>query len=266
MLRVASVPYLVGRPLDIGLEEEPGIRFWTAPPAELVKGLRAGEIDVALVSSIELFRQPGYSYLDGICVGGERFVSSVQVFLKEPIENVRQVDLDPSSRTSATLAQVIWPGSSTQRPRFFEVEPGSDPRAGNGQAWLRIGDACMREYLAQDAPQVLNLSEEWREMTGLPFVFALWVIRPGVDVGPYLPAFTRAFFRGQEELPSLAREGANSLGVPYEAVRRYLFEECAYELSERMSPALVAFRDRAAKLDLARSDLNPQPIRVAVTQ
>jgi len=266
MLRVASVPYIVGRPLDTGLEDEPGIRFWTAPPSRLVEGLRAEEIDVALVSSIELFRRPGYTFLDGLCVGGESFVSSVQVFLKEPIGDVRRVDLDPASRTSAVLSRIIWPASGATRPRFHELEYGEDPRLGPGQAWLRIGDTCMREYLAPDAPQVLNPSEEWREMTGLPFVFALWVIRPGVDVNPYLSAFTQAFIRGQSRLDDLAREAAHAWGVPNGATRRYLFEECSYDLGERMAPSLFAFRDEAAKLDLAAAELNPEPIPVAVTQ
>ena len=137
---------------------------------------------------------------------------------------------------------------------------------GPGQAWLRIGDTCMREYLAPDAPQVLNPSEEWREMTGLPFVFALWVIRPGVDVNPYLSAFTQAFIRGQSRLDDLAREAAHAWGVPNGATRRYLFEECSYDLGERMAPSLFAFRDEAAKLDLAAAELNPEPIPVAVTQ
>ena len=264
MLRVASVPYLVGRPLDSGLEDEPGIRFWTAPPSELVRGLRAQEIDVALASSIELFRQPGYTFLDGICVGGEGFVSSVQVFLKEPLEKIERVDLDPASRTSATLAQIVWPGSLASKPRFYEVD--DDPKHGPGQAWLRIGDACMREYLAPDAPQVLNPSEEWREKTGLPFVFALWVVRPGVDVTPWIPAFTQAFIRGQSRLEDLALETASSWGVPNGATRRYLFEECSYDLGERMAPSLYAFRDEAAKLDLARAELNPEAIPVAVPQ
>ena len=71
VLRVGTVPYLVGRPLDEALEDEPGIDVVRAVPAELVRGLRDGSLDVALVSSIELFRRPGYRYLDGLAVSGE---------------------------------------------------------------------------------------------------------------------------------------------------------------------------------------------------
>src|SRR5260221_610702 len=77
-LRVGSVPYLVGRPLDCELENEPGISLSRRVPAELVRGLRSGELDVALVSSIELFRRAGYRYLDGLAVSGEGSVASVR--------------------------------------------------------------------------------------------------------------------------------------------------------------------------------------------
>lgn len=264
MLRVASVPYLVGRPLDTGLDEEPGIDFSTAPPSRLVDGLRDGSLDVALVSSIELFRRPGYRFLDGLCVGGEDHVSSVQVFLKRPLTEVRRVDLDPASRTSATLARIVWPGPRSLKPQFVETARGDDPRRGPGQAWLRIGDACLREYLVPEPPGVLNPSAAWRERTGLPFVFALWVVRPGVDPTPHVPAFQRAFERGQELLGPLAREAAAAWRVPVADTVRYLAEECAYELGERMLPSLLAFRDAAAELGLARADLTPRAIPLAI--
>ena len=106
-LRVGSVPYLVGRPLDQGLGDEPGIELHHAVPALLIDQLRAGEIDVALVSSIELFRTPGYRYIDGIGVAGESYVGSVQVFLRKPIQEVRSIAMDPSSRAAAALTRTL---------------------------------------------------------------------------------------------------------------------------------------------------------------
>src|SRR5262245_30857399 len=104
-LRVGTVPYLVARPLDLGLASEPGIELVRAVPAELVAGLRDGTLDVALSSSIELFRRPGYRYLDGLAVAGRGRVSSVQLFLRRTLADVRRVALDPASRTSAVLAE-----------------------------------------------------------------------------------------------------------------------------------------------------------------
>src|SRR5262245_62162294 len=134
-LRVASVPYLVGRPVDEGLAAEPEIEFSRAVPARLARGLADGSLDVGLVSSIELFRLPGASYLDGPCIAGEGRVSSVQVFLRRPVAEVRSLALDPASRTSVVLSQVVWPGTT---PELVEVAEGTDPRAVPADAWLRI--------------------------------------------------------------------------------------------------------------------------------
>ena len=260
-LRVGSVPYLVGRPLDLGLGSEEGIELHHAVPAELVAGLRDGSVDVAMVSSIELFRRPGYRYIDGIAVAGEGEVTSVQVFPRKPLEEVRSVALDPASRTAATLVQVVWP-AAFERPRFLEVPFGQDPRRLEADAWLRIGDAALREHLDPATPRAFNPSLAWRELTGLPFVFAPWIIAPGVDIEPFLPAFVRARERGRRRLLALAHQAARTWRVPAESTIHYLDRECLFEPLERQTPALLAFRDRAAALGLARADLTPTPVRL----
>ncbi len=256
-LRVASVPYLVGRPVDEGLAAEPGIEFTRAVPARLARGLADGSLDVALVSSIELFRLSGASYLEGPCIAGEGRVSSVQVFLRVPLASVRTLALDPASRTSVVLSQVVWPGP---RPRLVEVPEGSDPRAAAADAWLRIGDAALREHLAPDSPPVFNPSEAWRERTGLPFVFALWVARAGVELEPWVGAFARSRALGAARTPALAREAALAWHVPEQATRRYLVQECLYEPGARLVPALHAFRDAAATLGLAPGAATPRGV------
>ena len=261
-LRVGTVPYLVGRPLDLGLDEEASIEFTRAVPARLARGLRDDSLDVALVSSIELFRLEGASFLEGPCVAGEGFVGSVQAFLRRPIEAVRSVALDPASRTAATLVRVVWPGKASARPAFVEVAEGADPRDAGTDAYLRIGDEALRESLAPGALPVFNPSAAWRELTGLPFVFALWVARAGVALEPHVDLFARARDRGRERAVELAREAARAWRLPEAATARYLLEECLYEPGERMRPALFAFRDRAAALGLARADLEPRGVRV----
>ncbi|MFT7542316.1 MAG: chorismate dehydratase [Gammaproteobacteria bacterium] len=255
-LRVGSVPYLVGRPLDLGLGELDDIELHHAVPAKLVAGLRDGSVDVAMVSSIELFRQPGYGYINGIAVAGESEVTSVQVFPTKPLGEVRSVALDPASRTAATLTQVIWP-ADLQRPEFIEVAFGQDPREAGADAWLRIGDLALREHIDPSTAEPLNPSRAWRELTGLPFIFAPWIIAPGVDIEPYLDAFVAAHQRGKSEIENLARSAAEEWSVPFERTLHYLSKECLFEPGERQGPAQLEFRDRAAALGLARPDLEP---------
>ena len=260
MLRVGSVPYLVGRPLDVGLDLEPGIEFFTDVPARLVAGLRDGSVDVALVSSIELFRRPGYSFLDGPCVAGESTVTSVQVFLRRPVEECRRVALDPASRTARALTQVVWPTEGEARPTFLDVPLGTDPRSVEADAWLRIGDAALREHLAPDALPTFNPSRAWRERTGLPFVFAPWIAAPGVDLEALAPTLVRAAERGAGELEALADRAAEAWGVPAEATRAYLTEECLYDPGTRTAEALFAYGRAAVERGLADPEARPRAV------
>jgi len=264
MLRVGSVPYLVGRPLDLGLDDEPGIELVREVPARLVRGLRDGSIDVALVSSIELFRQPGYGYLDGIAVAGHGYVASVQVFLRRPLPDVRSVALDPASQTARVLAQVVWPGSRDESPSFLEVAEGTDPRSVEADGWLRIGDAALREHAEDPQRAHLNPSAEWRRLTGLPFVFAPWIVRPGIDVAPFTDAFVEAFRRGVERTRELADQGARESGLAPAFLRTYLEEECLFDPRSVLRPSLLEYRDRAAQLGLARGDLSPHAIPIGL--
>lgn len=263
-LRVGAVPYLVARPINFGLEDEREIEYVRDVPARLIERLRRGALDVALVSSIELFRAPGYSYLAGPVVAGQGYVASVQLFLRRPVGELRDVLLDPSSRAAQALLAITL---ATREPRasLIEVDPSVDVREAAAQrdagGWLRIGDRALVEALSDGAPPRFNPSEAWRADTGLPFVFAAWVVRPGVTLSEQqLACFRRARERGAAQLEQLASEAAQAWALPLGACRKYLLEECWYDPREQLAPALRAFRDRAAALGLCDGGLEPTPI------
>jgi chorismate dehydratase len=258
----------VGRPLDWGLWDEPAIEYAQRVPAELVDGLRSGELDIALVSSIELFRRPGYRYLGDVAVAGAGFVASVQIFLRRPIDDVETIALDPASRAAAALVRVLLAERSRETgrevPRFLEIGAGEDPREARADAWLAIGDRALRESLAPDAPPSFNPSQEWCARTGLPFVFAVWIVRPGVALEPaHVAAFVRARERGRARVHELALEAGREWKLPLAACRKYLADECLYDPGADMQRALFLFRDRAAELALCERELEPTAIRLA---
>jgi len=264
-LRVGAPAYLVARPLDLGLEHERGIELERAVPARLVEGLRAGRLDVALVSSIELFRSPGYRWIDGPAVCGAGPVRSVQVFLRRPLEEVGSVLLDPDSRAAAVLTRVVLPPRLRATPRFLEVAAGRRPERAaqeeRADAWLEIGDAALRRALARPAPPSFDPCAAWFADTGLPFAFAVWIVRPGVEPTPeQLAAFVRARERGRAALDALADRAAAEWSLSAQDCRRYLGEECRYDPGPALARALFAFRDAAARLGQCDAALDPTPI------
>ena len=258
-LRVGTVPYLVARPLDCGLEAEPGIELVRDVPAELVRSLRSGALDVALVSSIELYRQPGYAYLPDLTVAANGFISSVLMFHERPLEELRSVALDPASRAARALLQVVLAERGLS-PEWVDVEPGRDPRHAGCDAWLRIGDPALKEYVDPTAPEAFCPSGAWMEMTGAPFPFAVWIVREGVDLSEHMDAFCRARERGAATLESFVRMGAETWELDPAYVHRYLAEESLYSMGDDLPETLRELRDRGARLGLCDGSLDPCPV------
>jgi chorismate dehydratase len=266
-LRVGSVPYVVGRPLDRGLENAADILYQQAVPAELVQSLRDSRLDAALVSSIELFRRPGYGTIEGLAVAGQGTVDSVQVFLRRPIEKVRRIALDPSSRAAAALVRVLLAERDGGAPEYLEVPIGVDPRTADADAWLRIGDRALRETWLEELSH-WNPSQVWTQQTGLPFVFALWLFRSPATIESLLPEFHRAAERGSAALEEIAEQGAQELQLPLVSLRNYLLKQCVFQLGTSMSAALECFGQRAQALGLTSEPpdyIPPTPQRAPET-
>lgn len=170
-LRIGCVKYLNARPL---------IRGWPGQvtldnPAVLCAKLASSELDVALVSSFELLRHPVYRIVANISISSEGPVYSVVVAHREEISTLNEIELDPASETSAALLRCLL-AERGLNPRL--VAPSALPVPNSGR--LLIGDQALR--FRRDHPEFRywDLGEEWNKFTGLPFVYALWLIRPEV--------------------------------------------------------------------------------------
>lgn len=172
--RVGTVPYLNGVPLTRGLEEQ----VIYAPPAQLAEMLRREELDAALVSITEVLLTGRYDVLDGIAIASLGEVLSVLLAHRAPLEQVREVHCDPASLTSVNLLKVLL-AERGLRPAFVPLEDYA--AAAQKEAVLLIGDAALEFLLARHEHQIWDLGAAWMELTGKPFVYAVWALRRGVD-------------------------------------------------------------------------------------
>lgn len=260
-LRLGTVPYLAARPCLDGLDDDPRFHVARATPAELVERLRAGDVDAALVSSIEAFRRPGYRYAPSVAIVGDGEVRSVLLFARRPLDACATLALDPASRSGAALAQVCIAAAAGRAPRVVEVPAGEDPSRADADAYLRIGDAALRAASAGE-PGARDLASLWKELTGLPFVFAVWLARPGAAIaGEHVEALVAARDRGLKDRPRLAREASASLGIGEAALRSYLLDACRYDLGAAgVMDGWLEFRRRAAALGLCDGSLAAAPL------
>jgi chorismate dehydratase len=180
MLRIGCVKYLNARPLIRGWESDVDFDH----PSALCNKLAAGKLDVALVSSFEFLRSPIYRIVDDVSISSDGPVYSVVVAHRGEIAKIREVELDPASETSVNLLRCLLPELGLN-PRLAQRRTGMSPAvtesdAGH-RAQLLIGDQALRfrQAHAQEL-SFWDLGEQWQKLVGLPFVYALWLIRPEV--------------------------------------------------------------------------------------
>jgi len=141
--------------------------------------LAEGELDVALVSSFEFLRNPIYSIVDGVSISSAGPVYSVYLAHCGPIEQVERVGIDPASETSVNLLRCLLTDHYKIAPLFVKRSAQTVTDIVPGRAELFIGDQAIafRQEFA-DRFHFLDLGERWQHFMGLPFVYALWLVRP----------------------------------------------------------------------------------------
>ena len=172
-LRIGCVKYLNARPL---------IRGWRGQvnfdhPSALCKRLASGELDVALVSSFEFLRNPIYRIVDNVSISSAGPVYSVVVAHSGDISKIDEIELDPAAKTSGNLLRCLL-AKLDLAPRFIR---SSTSRITARRARLLIGDQAIRfRQKHLDEFHFWDLGEQWNKLAGLPFVYALWLVRPEV--------------------------------------------------------------------------------------
>lgn len=254
-LRVGAVSYLNARPLYYRLEEfAPEVRLRLDLPSRLADQLSRGELDVGLIPSVEYLRGTphGYEILPGFAIAARGPVRSVKLYSRVPFGQIDRLALDEGSRTSQALARVWLDRAHGVRPSRIETLPWCVPvQESTADAVLLIGDRAMRDP-EERFHAVVDLAEAWQGLTGgLPFVFALWVARPGVDLGRLPDVLARCRSEGLLNAAEIAREAANRLGLDLPDCVDYLTRVLSYDLGEPELAALRLFAGYAAELGLA---------------
>lgn len=172
--RVGSVKYLNAVPLTRGVENE--IVF--ATPAKLAEMLQHNELDAGLVSITEVLFNDCYDILDGVAIASLGEVKSVLLAHRKPIDEAQEVFCDTASLTSVNLLKILL-AERGLKPEFKPLE--NYQAAAEKDFVLLIGDPALDFLFAQTSHQILDLGAAWFELTRLPFVYAVWALRRGIE-------------------------------------------------------------------------------------
>lgn len=246
-LRVGAVSFLNTVPLIEGLADEEGIEVSADLPSRVARDLDAGSIDVGLIPAVEYLRGVGGEIVPGICIGAHGAVRTVKIFSQIPLRSIEKVSVDRGSRSSVALMNVLLGELHGLRPQIEEFEPRRESLFDRAPTALVIGDRA--DAIDPTGLLVTDLGALWNEVTGLPFVFAAWVLSPTLGPGPertrLIAALHAARRRGRERLDELARREATAHGLDLHRVTSYWREHVHYDLGSEELRGLQRFAELA---------------------
>jgi chorismate dehydratase len=255
-LRIGCVKYLNAQPL---------IRGWPGDvdfdhPSALCNKLSRGEVDIALASSFEFLRNPVYGIVDDVSISSAGPVYSVVVAHSGDISEIRKIELDPASETSVNLLRCLLAElelnprlvsngefkKSAQRDVLGDAgyQPavaGSLPAKSNAQ--LLIGDHAIR-FRQRHAGEFhfWDLGEQWNKLVGLPFVYALWLIRP--EIRDSKPLAQRLRELRDENLADIDKLVTEEKEFDHDFCRRYYRENLRFNFGKKEKAGLREFNRR----------------------
>lgn len=231
-LRVCAVSYLNTVPLVWGMlhgRQKGLFDLLFRVPAECADMVVAGAADIGILPSFELIgRDLGIVPDVGIACRGT--VRSILLISKQPLDKIRTLAADASSRTSVALARIILSRRYGVAPAVVKRPPDLPGMLSDADAALIIGDPALRVDPATLPFQVYDLGREWMEMTGLPMVFAVWAGPRQRVTAEVVAAFQESCAFGLRNLERIGAQEASARGLAPELVRHYLGAHIVFEL------------------------------------
>lgn len=276
-LRISIVQYLNTAPLVWGFTNGPlrgkyDLSFTV--PSLCAEALRTGAADIAIIPAIEYQRIDDLVILPNLSIASKTRVRSLLVVSKVPLEKARSVALDRSSRSTQALTKILCQQKWKIAPEFFEMPPDLNSMLVRAEAALIIGDPALRISLATEAGarrgesgeqvcaaatagiaddgtlHIYDVVEQWRRMTTLPAVLAVWAARRKVATPEVIEDFQASRDFGMKHLSEISTGAAAELNLPANKLQRYLTENINFTLDAENQRGLTAFFQAAADLNL----------------
>ncbi|HYV84443.1 MAG TPA: cyclic dehypoxanthinyl futalosine synthase [Patescibacteria group bacterium] len=250
-LRIATVPFVNAAPLVWGFRHgslRDRVELLAVPPARIADLLRERRVDAGLVPVIATQVLEDHAIHPALGIASPERARSVLLISKRPLEEIRSIALDAGSRSSAALLKVILAARRLTGIVFTEQAPALRAMLETSDAALLIGDPALQAET--DGLEVLDLAAEWRRLTRLPFLFAVWAVRRDAWPTDEGDLFMRSYLEGRERLDAIAAEAAPGLGLEAAAVAAYLKVNIRYELGAEEHRAADLFLGRAHEIGL----------------
>jgi chorismate dehydratase len=242
-IRLGVLKYLNSKPLLYGFENglvNGKFELFYGTPSECAEMLRKGEVDLALLPSIEYPKNSRYRIIDKVAIVSRGPVASVLLIYKSGIEDIKSVALDTNSRTSIALLKILCREIYNISPDFIDMEPNIEKMMKKTDAALIIGDNAL--YLENNGYHSRDLGADWTKMTGYPFVYAIWAGTLGKIKSEFIEDFNRSMKNGLMNIDKIAKDYADkNKKSNYKRNLLYLREHIKFDFGLRAQQGLIEF-------------------------
>ncbi len=262
-LRVSAISFLNTAPLMWDFEHADAAKDFDISytiPSECAAALAEGKADIGIIPAVTYAQIPGLVILPNIAIAARDNVRSILLISKKPIEDVKTVATDTSSRTSVALTQILFAKFLGGHRKFEPHPPNLKEMLKRNDAALLIGDSALQISLHDSPYHVYDLGHDWKRLTGKPFVFAFWAVRlDALNRQPRGMNLIRTFQDSRdhgllpENVATLAAEWSPKLGLTETEVTTYLTENIHYYLDRENHAGLDLFLNYAHEVGLIPS-------------
>ena len=236
-LRVGSVSYLNAKPLIYGFEKgemKDQLELIIDYPSAIATQLIEDRIDIGLVPVAIIPFLKEYHIISDYCIGCDGEVATVCLFSDVPVEEIKTVLLDYQSKTSVALLKILLKDHWKISPELINAGEGYEKNINGTTAGLVIGDRAFAQRTKSKF--IYDLGRAWKDMTGLPFVFAAWVSNKKLDPG-FLENFNKA---NKDSLENLEEVLLHTGPINFD-IKKYFTEYIKYDLDDAKRYALEYF-------------------------
>jgi chorismate dehydratase len=247
VVRLGAVSYLNTKPLVHGLDRRAdlfSVRFDV--PAQCAALLHEGRVDLGLIPAIEYLRGE-YRIVPGVAIGSNGSIASVAVFSAVPIDRIKTLALDISSRTSVALTRILCARHWGIAPKLVPAEPNLQAMLARADAALIIGDPALQIDPAKSGVLKIDLGSEWHALTGLPFVYAMWSGRDDAVSADHVAELNATRDRGVADVGAIAAAASHGDPQRERQLLRYLGDNLKYGLGDAELAGLRRFHELAAE-------------------
>ncbi len=248
--RVSAVSYLNTLPFIYGLKQHDflkKIKLSLDNPAVCAEKLFTDQADIGLIPVAVIPQLRNARIISDYCIGAKGKVKSVLLYSTVPLEQIKMIWLDNQSRTSVKLIRILAQNYWQITPGWDKAPPGFEKkRLEKGEAGVIIGDRAFP--ITEKYPYIYDLSEEWENYTGLPFVFAAWTANKKIDMD-FLKEFNDALKYGMMHLKESVNSYSDYHYLDKTSLLSYLKNNISFSLDEQKQKGMNRFFEELNKLN-----------------